>query len=362
MVIVWSKYTSEVDSFREALYRERGDFRGRLIFALMEKPLNASAITARALSRQFSDLLEPLLPLKLLWAWESLAQRAAINTSTELALLAAERLRSQNPSTSEIEGQSLLVALREVSAALIEAEAGMTASPKTAPLDFLHALGAIRDDRLENSPDILLISNAGKLLGRERVRLAESETAAMNSLLVVGTAETHGHLLKPGTIYEISTTKGVSAKLGFTIDEIHREFCKKSVSEDAVSFARWKSDAMVILIELSPACDYSQKGRCVARLIAGVLVPDSHRKNAKLEGQSRKQGATFSLARFNYVNRSTGTALPMLMQLSSRFIVTLPLRTPPRFMRPIARLREPALTDVRNWCAAQTSRVGYLFV
>lgn len=361
LVVVWSKYTSEIDAFRSELYRSKPDYCGRLVFVSIDKPSDASKIAARKLRKDIIAVLAPLVAIRLLWGWESLAHLAAINASTELSMLAYQRSGPTDALNSVDERSRILGGIKGVLEGLILAEAGKAASPKAAPADLLHALGAIHVDRIESTKEVRLMKDASGILGTAPVASSAKERAAMNSMLVVGSAETEGHVLKPGTIYELSSPRGVATKLGFTIDELLSQFCTNPVSSNAASFATWKSECKAILIEISPACDYAQGARRLARLVAGILVPNGRSQDAKYKSECKKDGSIFSLVRFNLINRRTGVSVSMLPILSSRYCLTLPLKKAPKFMKAIGRLRDPALTDLRNWCGAEGSRVGFLY-
>jgi len=360
VVVVWSKYVKEVDAFRAELYRSKPNFVGKLIFILLEKPLSASKIHVAKLVTAMKSALKPLLPLRLLWGWECLAQLAAVNTSTEVFSLACKRASVSPTDSTEQERAKLLGGLRSVLSALVEAEAGRTASAASAPLDLLHALGATLLDRLDTSEEWKLLEEAGDVLSDSPTPVSVEEQSAMNAMLVYGPVERNGGRFKPGTLYHVTNSRAFARKVGVSEDEFWREFSMKSVHQNTEKFADWKRVCKLVAVEISASCDYAQNKRATSRILVGLLVPDANKSGAQVYQDSRKQDSRCTVARYNLVD-ADGTSAIVLPIFCSQFVFTPAWKRPPTYMKPIGRIRERAVTDIRNWCFAQAARVGFLY-
>lgn len=365
LVIVWSKYAEEIDNFRTELYRTCPEYKGCLVFVTMAKPAQAGLIHVAALRAAVRKALKPLLSLRLLWGWEMLAHDAAIRTTSELTALARHRAGDTSALGFGAEREHVLRRLDEILACLVRAEAGLSGSSRSAPGDLLRALGALHEDRVESSRNRRVVADAGKLLAEIplnglRAAVSPVERATINSMILMGDPEEDAHL-KPGTIYVVKKGQG-AVLLGVPVSKILREYCTNAVLLNSSHLKEWLEQCAVILIEITPACDYSQGTRRLARFVGGIVVPEAQGAKCKLgTKENYKSGSYFNLLRVNLKVRTTRPPFSVLPVLSSRLVVTMPLRPKlPNFLRPIGRLRDPALTDVRNWCASESARVGFL--
>lgn len=124
----------------------------------------------------------------------------------------------------------------------------------------------------------------------------------------------------------------------------------------------WLATVKPVLVELSPACDFSQTKRPVARLVGGFLIPREGvplAKKAGLEGDSHLR--SLPAVRLLELD-ATKEWLP---HFSSQLLFAWPETLGggwEAFLKPVGRLREAVLSDLRDWLAAQSGRLGYLFV
>jgi hypothetical protein len=363
VVIVWTKYANLIASFRASLFEVYPGFRGRLFFIRLDKPQPPACIDIEKLLQDVERELSQLHPLPLLWNWDALVQRAACGVAAELCRLAAAQAQLAAADNEEQERTKMLSALSSVLRLLLKAEAGKAASPEIAALTLLNVLGPLHSDRLENLSPKPELDSAAALLEAEAdpVAPAEEVVVALNTMLLTGASHVDGNSFRPGTMYHIADADDFSAATGFSITGIAAKLCQKDLlkEENAARFQAWIEACRPVLLEISPACDFAQQKRPIARLIGGLLVPKGVEKQIK-EHPEEGYSALRDLGFVKIPALDQGTNWHPVF--SSAVVLSWPEGVAAPFLTPVARLKEPVLSDLRNWLSSQGARLGYLFV
>lgn len=365
VVIVWTKFAGLIASFRDSLFEIFPDFRGRLFFIRLDKPQPPARIDIEKLRRDVERELDELHPLPLLWNWDALVQRAACGVTAELCRLATAQAQLTSEDNEEQERTKMLSAVSSVLRLLLKAEAGKTGSPEIAASTLLNVLGPLHSDRLENLSPKPELDSAAKLLapdGSATVSTPEEVVNELNTMLLTGASYIGGEAFRPGTIYWMADADGFKGATSFSVEGMAMEFCQKEIlkDENATKLREWVSASRPVLLEISPACDFAQQKRPIARLVGGFLVPKGRETQIKKrpeEGYStlRDLGGFVKIPALH-------KEMNWLLVFSSAVVLSWPEKIAAPFLKPIARLKEPVLSDLRNWLSGQGARLGYLFV
>ena len=285
VVIVWTKFADLIASFRQSLFEEFPDFRGRLFFIRLDKPQPPARAHIEKLRQDVEKELGQLDPLQLLWNWDSLVQRAACGVTAELCRLASAQAQLGAADNEEQERSKMLSALSSVLRLLLKAEAGKAASPEIAASTLLNVLGPLHSDRLENLSPKPELDSAAALLAVEAVPVtpAEEVVVALNTMLLTGVSPGDGNPFQPGTMYRVADSPAFEAATGFSIIGMAKEFCQKDLlkEQNADKLQAWFEACRPVLLEISPSCDFAQQKRPVARLVGGFLVPKGLQNQVK---------------------------------------------------------------------------------
>jgi hypothetical protein len=361
-VIVWTKHANFVESFRTSLFEACPSFQGRLFFVKLEKPVPASKITAIALRGEFHKAMSNFESLALLWGWDALVHRAASDVITELCKLARTQADLKSEDTEAIEREKLLKALGSVLARLIHAETGRSGTLADAPVALQRALEPLLADRVDHVSPKPELESAQKFFGKELVQepAAQGVLLAINSMLLVGSACEADRPFRPGTLFKVQNLAKFKDTMGVSEVNLANEICQKTTAGDKAKCTAFLAECHIILLEVSPACDFAQGKRPLARLVAGLLVPPSRKKEIK---SSRSDG----YAALRHIQAEVKIAeiaadRSWIPVFTSAFVVSWPERKVVSFLQVVGRFKEPLLTDVRNWLAHQGGRIGYLYL
>jgi hypothetical protein len=385
LVVIWTKYADVVEMFQERLYENYPEYKGKLLFARLEKPANADEIEVNKLGEEISLALKNYYPAEILWRWEQLAHDAASATTEGISRHATNRAGFDPEESQEASTTKLLKGLSDVLRILISAEAEQTISPETAFRDLLGVLNPLHYDRLEHEiePDD---SKAGEsLVQGQHVYPTQSEKLELNSMLLAAQYNTGGSLFRPGVIFAIDDSSGFELRFRIVIAEAFTEildgpknpelnkFLKKLERTDldenrrAVFLGRvteeeekvrqtrdeWFAKCVPILVDISASCDFAQDNPRLARLMMGLMVPEG----SGIE--YHRTGAFRELPTIKIPGYGDGG---WDLVFCSRFVFSVSPKVAAGEIRPICRLRESILADLRGWASAQDARGGYVSV
>lgn len=237
---------------------------------------------------------------------------------------------------------------------LIDASAGRNATEESALRDLHSGLAPLHNDRLDHSSTVVGKSSAPLLLKEEKPKPTASESAAINSMLLVAPVDADATKFGPGSLYTFADAAMFSGAFGQEWVKIAEKILNTKPTDQPAVIAQCRP----VLAEVSADCDYAQGKRPVARLVAGVLVPSD--LAAKLEDAKQFRSA-------DYLRRATTVRLqnpqgdwhPIFI---SQFVFSLSPPTLPNWLQPIGRFRSGPLAELRHWLATHATRPGYLKV
>jgi hypothetical protein len=355
LVVFWTKHEHHVAAFKERLYAKYQGFLGRLIFAHLEKPV--SAIDGSKLEAAILAELKKYHPLDLIWQWEQSVQDAASSTSAAIASLAAFRAGVSASDTEKQTAKKIHDAYGDLLRLVLEAAAGRNSTKESALRDLHAGLAPMHFDRLEHALQASGESSAKRLLQRQKPKAKPSECAAINAMLLLAPADSDAKMLGPGSLYTVPEVARFKRLFGHAWPAVAGVILKgeKVTSDECAQILK---QCHPILAEVSADCDFAQKKRPVARLVAGVMVPASLLKT--LGDDKKLQSANYLRA-----GESLRFAEPngdWVSVFIGQFVYSLARKRMPRGLTPIGRLRSGPLADLRHWLAAQATRPGYLSV
>lgn len=357
LVAVWSKFPEEIDGFRAALFEARPEFCGRLIFLLLaQKPMDASDGNIDEIKKAVNGLLAGAFPLDILWAWEYLAHDSISKTSAELCRLAIQRTTLRPTDDKDVERAKVLSGLRGILRALALAEASDALSKDSVASDLMRMLSSLQIDRLEHSPagkmpdSVKIIAEAG---GTDPDQAGK---VSLNSMLLIGQPETDGAAFRPGTVYVIQDRGGFETLTSLPLLELQKAIFYKPLGMlNCIAFWWWRRNCIPFLVEISPTCDFAVQKRPLSRLVAGLFIPEYWMKYAK---QKSPDGALRSIVGVNI----PGIDKVVHPFLCAGFSMSLAPDKHPAFLRPVARFKEPLLSDLRSWVVSQAARIGFPYL
>lgn len=383
LVVVWTKHEDMVELFQKRLYEHYPEYLGKLLFTRIEKP--ADGADPNQLREAISLVMKNFYPAELLWRWEQLAHDAASATTEEISKLATERA-AIGPEDSEGAGTTkLLTGLSEILLILISAEAEKTISSQTAFADLLAVLNPLHRDRLEHAVETPDAEVAEALVNGPTISPRKDEKIELNTMLFVAQHFREETPLRPGVLFGIRDMDSFQGRFRVSIGQVFGELLRvphpphwndvtqrlKSGKLDIAQREKaeaelhalqserdkikseWLVRCVPILLDISPPCDFAQRTPRLVRLLSGIMVPSD-------EGVIKRQSGDGAFRSIPTVRmEDPGGTWDLLF--CSRFVFTVFSTDTVSELRPICRLRDPILTDIRAWCSTQDARLGYAF-
>lgn len=358
-IVCWAKGPDDFQALQDLLPRAMPKFKPAFVLAIKDKMalLRQPAKLLKAVKKELSGLPGH----RVLWEWEQAAHDATTGT-TDLVLGLVEE-----PS------QDRLVA---VLAALAIASGGKTTSDGASCVRHLfNGLDLVHADRLEygnlssrlDGPHIKALHQSV----RSRGRLSPAERACLNTAMVSSSIPAGRIPAQPGNVYVACPEKKSGCPVTrFKLDpdvlaaELDPRWkkdklWKESEGQTAKQKRRQRRivrDCKAAVLEVSPACDYAQNKRVVARFIAGLLIPDEHEAIFSVQAQGRM-----------YLKKIPGVKIDGFdgtwhLILNARYLFGLGNPDSRVRTRPAFRLRGHVLVDIQAWFAAHAARPGFLTV
>jgi hypothetical protein len=370
LVVIWSKHAGERSSepdlppedqptqaelFKEAVLLAEPQFCNRLIFTEIAKPsqVDRPADWVSKLQEDIAKKLGEFPGCEVLWYWESLVRDAAIRLSQELTSLALH----ENAANGQIHEGCKLVDenLQLVMRHLAQEQGGPACDDVSAPRHLAAILAQSLADELEHTDGLSELASHGEWLSRKAAPKTAPFASRLNGLLLTAASMTGSGPFVPGTVYRLDELDRFEEIFGVKAGEF--SFQAYQPSKNGWSDADWASQVKHVFIELSPACDFHQKTRKQALLVAGLLVPAVGRRHVK-------RGDAFeTLPDFNLRwPASNGEETAVFLTFCSRYKFTHKDSLEPSWLSPWFRLRELPTASLRNWHAGHSARVGYVSV
>lgn len=358
LVVIWSKHKdetvdagvpeedqkTEADLFKETLIEAFPEYKEKLVFLEMQKPMAVEDKEAwvAELRGQINNVLAGRNAIHVIWEWESLVRGASQGVIGELA------------SSVQLSGIALEDGLQKAMRLIVAAQSEGGVSEKTAPGYLATVLAQMLVDQLEHFNGGSILSSHGPwLVEPQQATNLDAFKFGMNSFLLTAKAQTSATLFLPGMIYKVSHHEKFKELFGIECFEFLWELFKKD--NNGVSREEWLRLAELVLIEISPSCDIDQGSRLNAFFMAGLILPARAKKNTKT-------GGAFETLPVFFLRWSADgfAAQDSLLTFCTRYRVTLPSRAVPAELIPWFRLRELPTASLRNWHAGEASRVGYV--
>lgn len=296
--------------------------------------------------------LAPLVKFSNLW--EQVVRDASNDTVVSLHL-------AKHPGSGNATGMSFLVALLDATA-----DDNALQSDRGALRALLSALNPVHFDKVEEQSvrwtrqlkaavaPIRRATNVNRSTQGNQPLLSLVEQASLNTAMLF---DRHARGFGAGHIYGFSSINRL--RLGPALPT-QSDIRESTVLDAHLPRAR---KLPVIFLEVSAPCDHQQGRAGTARLIAGVAFAASTFKRGA-------SAAKVNMAHGNHVRdikplqiagRGDFPADEVVLVWNSHYPVSVPAERLSR-LRPIGRLREPPLADVRAWLGYQASRPGYASV
>lgn len=109
------------------------------------------------------------------------------------------------------------------------------------------------------------------------------------------------------------------------------------------------SGAKLVLVEITPPCDYAQAKFVWHRYVIAALIPSTTQKKYIANGNYLKQTTTFK----------TPTIAPFTLVLNSKLTISVKPEERKRLKSRLFKIRKILLADIMTWLSFQTSRSGY---
>lgn len=359
LVVIWSKHKDEIsdlaepvddqkteaDLFIDTLLESDQNYRERLIFLQMSKPIDRpeEGVWVPQLKSQIREALAGQEATHALWIWESLVKKASASVSESLTSM------SLSGGAGGMLGDNLKMTLRLLAKAQSEGDL----STVTAPRHLSTVLAQMLVDQLDHANELSELSEHGTWLGEPLdIHMINACGSQINGGLLTAASQNSTTPFLPGMIYKVSKYEMIKKLFGVEFLEFAAELLQKNQFQ---KWQGWLEMAEPVLVEISPACDIDQGNRLNAILMGGLILPVEARKNAK-NGLAFEILPSFKLR----WTMDEYAAQDSFLIFCSRFKVTMPSTTVPIELKPWFRLRELPTASLRNWHAGHASRVGYV--
>ena len=376
LVVIWSKHSNEragdaglppedqptaATLFKEALLEAQPAFQERLIFTEMskaklhERPKDNTE-WIRTLQSDIEKKLAEFPACDVLWSWESLIRDSGNSTSEELTALASQHRASAGSDGDVGSGSpSLDDSLKLVFRHLVKEQGGPDCPASDAPRHLAAVLAQSLADQVEHSSGLEILSNHGAwLCEQEGLPKTAPFAAQLNGILITAAKSSGGPPFVPGMVYRLGDLSKFKDTFGVPFGHLTWNCYQKVDTGNTWTHDEWKASVIHIFIEISPACDFQQRTRRQALLIAGLMVPAAGRLNAK-RGDAYETLPTFEL-RWPIEGSPKSD---VFLTFSCRYKLTMNPTREPEWLIPWFRLRELPTASLRNWHASHAARVGY---
>jgi len=355
IVVIWSKYASDISSgeeetesdlFKRTLLDAAPGFKDRLIFVEMEKPKvdDRPQDWRDQLKAQIQTSLRDHQAIEVMWSWNELVMESCAEVSRDMTSQAASSGLSR----------SLQDNLKDAMRRLAEAHSQGDFGPMTAPSHLVALLNQLLVDQLEHPSGIARIAPHGDWLGVKSTSAPLVGFAGrMNGLLLTSELGDGAAIYAPGTVFRIKSAEGFECAFGKKVNELLEEWVGPTKK---VKYQAWLKDALPVLIELSPVCDLAQSNRISTLLVAGFIAPKSYASEVKKSSEAFGKILNFYL-RWPVEGMQ---AQEVVLGYCNRYKTTLPAASLAAWLKPWFRLRELPTASIRNSNAAHAARVGFV--
>ena len=376
IVLLWTKHMEDVPAFKKVLFEIEPKFQDNILVANLEKPATPTAATPNRITKRINALAGNWRPIDFLWQWEQLAHDAATETTATVARQVSVNAEIAKEESDEMRKDHWLSALKRLLRRLVEAAGGRSANKKTANGDLIEAFTAINDDRLELESFAAKQANLAALFEQASAVTAQ-QAGQLNRMVMIGSPFPGPQEIRPGNTYILGANHGSFRPCGINAAALKQEIvtdlerdreykqqndlAKKNAGNASKAKAHKEArekrrrelykQCRVVIAEITPSCDFTQRNRKVVRLAAGLLVPYELERLVPKKKESLRVFEPVVLPNIDGLWR---------LVFSGRHLYTMP--DPQKLLptRPAFRLRSNVLADLRDWYGSQGSRPGYL--
>lgn len=372
MFVAWTQHDNYVEEFTTMLRETLPDLQPLIVHRLPKPFAGDGQIKSSKVVTQLTRLLRNRRPLGVLWLWEQMSHDATTATTQAIADFATSRNKSANP---PVEWKT---SLGEILRLLLAGGAGQNEDEVTISHGLLEVLNSLHLDCLEQEETKDYRDEIKPVRKLPRPKLLPSELASVNSMLLTALVEPNDSAVRPGNVYAAAKGFGdgcphfhckpdvrglAKALLNPQKDPeyktlLDRVNAKAAANQKGSNRRKLRSrydkiirQCKVVLVEVSPPCDFSQRKRSVSRFVAGLMIPAALEKLVKREEPSSRILQAIKM-------KETGEIWQVV--LSARFFYAI--GKPEKLIKsiPIFKLRSGVLGDVEAWLAAQSARPGYI--
>jgi len=288
-------------------------------------------------------------PLKIIQAWEEGNFKATTEVSNTLSnQIPDEKDPKKWRDAWKLKTLNLMYALaKEV--------AGENLNKNSVLVGLCNSLNPLHSDRMELFTTDLsasLASEAEELLNYSQ-DCGPERKARINTMLHLAFEENSTYAT--GNVYRFESDK--VPPWGLSYDNLLSDLLQKEYYESEKKKKEISSVSKYVLLEVSASCDHAQRNIRAARFLTGLIVPEDEQKKIK----KPKDYSNF-IWRIGplYIQKEDLKGLYYLY-FSARHLVTCSVDEA-REMKPFARLRSQALTDIQSWFVQHASRPGLVLL
>lgn len=309
------------------------------------------------LSEKVREFMQELEPIGALILWEKSIQYAACETLCELIDIALH---------SGME--NLKDALRGVLYSLARAEAEQHLDKVNSVKHLYSVLSQILYDNLADiRPEDEVTLSALVYSGKDQ-QPKEPWSQKINTMLHLDLTDPEnstGHM--PGDVFIYPTKDhGLPIPEAESGKFLRGNFMSLTEKEDSKEFkAKIAKVCRLVLVEITPPCDYSQKKIVWHRYVVGALVPYNFVYLTRVFNREKKE-REIRLPDFRWESPEFQIKEdpPFRIVFNSRLLVSIPPKQ--AFQKTVGnrlfRIRQPLLSDMIGWLSRQSSRQGHLSV
>jgi hypothetical protein len=269
VIVCWTRHPEDVKAFKAAAENEFPGLKHGIVLS-MQKPSTTSPDKWRNIRTKIKSMLKKYEASGLIWRWENILHVSATETSQTLAEVSARMISGGTKVVNWQDG--LFSVCRE----LVKADIGEMNNKKSVSNSLFRMMNELAVDRIHHAILKKSLPCADKLIPHKDSDLGLEDTSRLNQMIIIDPVTGNDTSIEPGFIYVQSrgTRKCLFKKLGIGVKMI-----KNNITKD-------KFDGRItpILIEISPACDFTQNKRPVCTFIAGLLIPAESDSIKRIEG------------------------------------------------------------------------------
>ena len=355
ILITWSTF----DAYANDLFRHLNDRITDNLKPVLYKRLNKEDYKGEKrnkLSIKIEKYLKGLEATGCLIEWERNVQYATCETIFELMNIGV---------TSGL--KSINKRITTVLYNLAKAEAGKNLNEGNATHHLHSMLSQLLYDEITNMPFIKNDTSGKIIFAGKASRPINQWHPKINTMLHLDYTKMDpniGHI--PGDVFEYpENVEGLPIPHEDIEKFIRGKFMDFKDNEEKKKFkSEIKKSCRLLLIEITPPCDFAQNKFDWNRYIVAALIPEkliSLTYILKRKGKSREEGKSPDF-RWNSPEFQFNNDSPFRVVFNSRFILSVPCKNnfQSKFGERLFRIRQPLLSDMIGWLARQSSRQGHV--